>query len=59
MLKNRSKKTHIALDGYSNSRRGMNRAISLARQSEATISGIYVIPGFPTDVAPETVKDFK
>lgn len=59
MLKNRFKKILIALDGSANSRRGMNEAISLARQSEATISGVYVVPGFPTDVAPSSVKDYK
>jgi nucleotide-binding universal stress UspA family protein len=59
MLKNRFKKILVALDGSANSRRGMNEAISLARQSEATISGVYVIPGFPTDVAPTTVKEYK
>lgn len=59
MLQNRFKKILVALDGSANSRRGMNEAISLARQSEGTISGVYVIPGFPTDVAPGTVKDYK
>jgi nucleotide-binding universal stress UspA family protein len=47
MLQNRFKKILIALDGSMHSRRGMNEAISLARQSDATITGIHVIPGFP------------
>ncbi len=59
MLKNRFKKILVALDGSANSRRGMNEAISLARQSEGTITGVYVIPGFPTDLAPATIKDYK
>jgi nucleotide-binding universal stress UspA family protein len=29
----------------------MNEAISLARQSEGTITGVYVIPGLPTEAA--------
>lgn len=45
MLKNRFKKILVALDGSANSIRGMNEAISLARQSEGIITGIYVLPG--------------
>jgi nucleotide-binding universal stress UspA family protein len=48
MLQNRFKKILIALDGSMHSRRGMNEAISLARQSGAIMTGMYVIPGFPT-----------
>src|SRR5574337_1823871 len=47
MLQNRFKKILVALDGSLHSRRGMNEAISLARQSDAVITGIHVIPGFP------------
>ena len=47
MLQNRFKKILVALDGSMHSRRGMNEAISLARQSDAVITGIHVIPGFP------------
>ena len=47
MLQNRFKKILVALDGSMHSRRGMNEAISLARQSDAIITGIHVIPGFP------------
>jgi len=45
VLKNRFRKILVALDGSENSRRGMNEAISLARQSDATITGIYVLHG--------------
>jgi nucleotide-binding universal stress UspA family protein len=45
MLKNRFKRILVALDGSANSIRGMNEAISLARQSEGTITGIYVLHG--------------
>ncbi|MDE1862394.1 MAG: universal stress protein [Thaumarchaeota archaeon] len=47
MLQNRFKRILVALDGSVPSRRGLNEAISLARQSEATITGIHVLPGFP------------
>ena len=49
MLKNRFKRILVALDGSANSIRGMNEAISLARQSEGTITGIYVLPGVPSE----------
>ncbi len=45
MLKNSFKKILVALDGSPNSIRGMNEAISLARQSDGTITGIYVLHG--------------
>ena len=47
MLQNRFKKILVALDGSMHSRRGLNEAISLARQSDATITAIHVMPGFP------------
>ena len=50
MLQNRFKKILVALDGSISSRRGLNEAISLARQSEATITAIHVLPGFPRTV---------
>jgi len=50
MLKNRFKRILVALDGSANSIRGMNEAISLARQSEATITGIHVLPGVPSEL---------
>jgi nucleotide-binding universal stress UspA family protein len=45
MLKNRFKKILVTLDGSENSIRGLNEAISLARQSEGTITGIHVLHG--------------
>ncbi|MGA7007742.1 MAG: universal stress protein, partial [Nitrososphaeraceae archaeon] len=47
MLKNRFKNILVALDGSINSTRGMNEAISLARQCKGSITGIYVLPAFP------------
>lgn len=58
MLKNRFKRILVALDGSANSRRGMNEAISLARQSEGTITGIYVLPGFPSEFT-STLNDYR
>lgn len=46
MLKNRFKSILVALDGSMHSRRGMNEAISLARQSNGSITGIYISPSF-------------
>ena len=43
-MKNRFRNILVALDGSLNSRRGMNEAISLARQSDGTITGIYILP---------------
>lgn len=50
MLKNRFRRILVALDGSPNSIRGMNEAISLARQAEGTITGIHVSPGLPDEL---------
>jgi nucleotide-binding universal stress UspA family protein len=47
MLQNRFKKILVGIDGSSNSIRGLNHAISLARQSQGIITGIHVLPEFP------------
>ena len=49
MLKNRFRNILVALDGSLNSRRGMNEAISLARQSDGSITGIHVLPSLPSE----------
>lgn|SRR5574337_1556935 len=51
MLQNRFLKILVPLDGSLNSVRGLNEAISLARQSGATITGIHVMPNFSPKVA--------
>ncbi|HLA21881.1 MAG TPA: universal stress protein [Nitrosopumilaceae archaeon] len=51
VLQNRFKKILVPLDGSLNSRRGLNEAISLARQSNASITGIYVEHSFPPKLA--------
>ena len=46
------KKILVALDGTTNSFRGLDRAIYLARQSRTTITGLYVVPmdkPYPSD----------
>ena len=47
MLQNRFKKILVGMDGSQNSIRGLNSAISLARQSQGVITGIHVLPEFP------------
>lgn len=47
MLQNRFKKILVGMDGSANSIRGLNEAISLARQSQGVITGIHVLPEFP------------
>ena len=47
VLQNRFKKILVGIDGSANSIRGLNEAISLARQSQGIITGIHVLPEFP------------
>lgn len=47
MLKSRIKKILVPLDGSRNSIKGLDNAIYLARQCQATITGIYVLPRVP------------
>ena len=58
MLKNRFKRILVALDGSANSIRGMNEAISLARQSEGTITGIHILPGVPSELT-DTLNGYR
>lgn len=47
MIKSKFQKILVPLDGSKNSLRGLDYAIYLARQCQATITGIYVIPRPP------------
>lgn len=47
MLKSKIKNILIPLDGSKNSIRGLDTAINIARQCQATLIGIYVIPRPP------------
>ncbi|MDE1829189.1 MAG: universal stress protein [Thaumarchaeota archaeon] len=51
MLQNRFQKILVPIDGSVNSIRGLNEAISLARQSGSTITGIHILPNFSPKVA--------
>jgi len=47
MIKTKYQRILVGLDGSKNSIRGLNHAIYLARQCQAIITGIYVIPRPP------------
>ncbi len=44
------KKILMALDGSKNSTRALSNAIQLAKQIDASITGIFVIQAFPTEM---------
>ncbi|MDX1798653.1 MAG: universal stress protein [Candidatus Lokiarchaeia archaeon] len=44
MIRKKIKKILVPLDGSKNSLRGLDEAIYLARQCQATITGLYVVP---------------
>lgn len=46
----------VALDGSKTSSKALDQAIYLARQSEATITGVFVIPLFSINVAKPASK---
>jgi nucleotide-binding universal stress UspA family protein len=54
LIQNRFKKILVTLDGSANSTRGLNEAISLARQSQGIITGLHVLPQFPKAHAHKT-----
>ncbi len=51
MMKKKIKKILVPLDGSKNSLRGLDEGIYLARQCQATITGLYVIPIYPRNLA--------
>jgi len=51
MIKNKIKKILVPIDGSKTSFRGLDEAITIARQSHATITGLYVIPIYPRNLA--------
>jgi len=57
MLKNRFKKILVSLDGSSNSIRALNEAISLARQSNSELIGLFVVS--TTSIFQEKFKTFR
>ena len=44
MIRRKIKKILVPLDGSKNSMRGLDEGIYLARQCQATITGLYVVP---------------
>jgi len=44
------KKILVPLDGSKNSFRGLDEAISLAKKNNASITGLFVIQAFPTEI---------
>jgi len=50
MIRKKIKKILVPLDGSKNSLRGLDEAIYLARQCQAIITGLYVIPIFPRNL---------
>jgi len=46
----KSKKILVPLDGSKNSMRGLNKAINLAKDSEAEIIGLFIIKTNPTEL---------
>ena len=51
MIRKKLKKILVPLDGSKNSLRGLDEGIFLARQCQAVITGLYVIPIFPRNLA--------
>jgi nucleotide-binding universal stress UspA family protein len=58
MLQNRFKKILVPLDGSLNSIRGLNEAISLARETDGMITGINVMQRFPPKLA-QVLKSYR
>ncbi len=51
MIRKKIEKILVPLDGSKNSLRGLDEAIYLARQCQATITGLYIIPIYPRNLA--------
>ena len=51
MIRKKLKKILVPIDGSKNSFRGLDEAIYIARQSKAIITGLYVIPIYPRNLA--------
>lgn len=54
MAKYQIKKILVPIDGSKNSFRGLDTAITLARQCGATITGLFVVPIYPKSFMPIT-----
>ena len=58
MIRKSIKKILVPLDGSKNSIRGLDNAISIARACHATITGLYVIPMYPRNLADALIPLF-
>ena len=59
MIKNKIRKILVSLDGSKNSLKGLEHAIYLARQCQATITGLCVVPIYPPIAMPGISTSFK
>ena len=59
MIKNKIRKILVSLDGSKNSLKGLEHAIYLARQCQATITGLCVVPIYPPIAMPGISSSFK
>ncbi len=58
MIKKKIKKILVPIDGSKNSIRGLDNAISIARACQATITGIYILPVYPRNLADAVIPYF-
>ena len=58
MIRKKIKKILVPLDGSKNSLRGLDNAISIARACQATITGIYILPVYPRNLADAVIPYF-
>jgi nucleotide-binding universal stress UspA family protein len=59
MIENKIRKILVSLDGSKNSLKGLEHAIYLARQCQATITGLCVVPIYPPIAMPGISTSFK
>jgi nucleotide-binding universal stress UspA family protein len=58
VIRKKIKKILVPIDGSKNSIRGLDNAISIARNCHATITGLYVLPTYPRNIADAIIPFF-
>jgi nucleotide-binding universal stress UspA family protein len=58
MIRKKIKKILVPIDGSKNSIRGLDNAISIARNCQATITGLYILPTYPRSIADAVIPFF-
>lgn len=58
MIRKKIKKILVPLDGSKNSIRGLDNAISIARNCQAIVTGIYILPTYPRNLADAVIPYF-